>query len=679
MKHRETRSRIVGLMCVLGAQWACAPEGSDPANDVGTVQSAIKVNIDTAGHWQTYFQLFAWPAQRQITYCIAGVGPNPPQFPDSSFQTVIANAYAAVGAPWNNAGDLLISHGSDANCGTASSTTTVNVVYDNLWPMTDHPQPGQALTDQGYPNSPSPRTVRIGERPSPSPTQRDYNWQAIHEFGHVLGFQDQSAIDTTKIYEITVDPLTIMDNLNTAQNLMSDLDRIGVAKAYGLPFSSLGIPSGVTLAGKPAISTWGAGHFDVFARGTDNKLYWKKTDNNGATWTSWSAVAGGGTIADAPAAVSWGFNRIDVFARGTASDLKHAYFASGTWTWDPLVLANNLQSSAGVSSWASGRLDVFYRSSINQLHHRWYDTGTGWGAVDDNWGGTITSSPSAVSWAVNRIDIVAKGASNVNDVQHFFFTGTPPGTWESLGGVIDSDPAISSWGANHLDIFVRNSNLNLFRVTYNNGWPQWPVVWENLLGHVNSGPSAVSLSPLANQIDVVVLGSSGDVQFTYRDPTTVGVYRGSPGLVKINCGDNGAFPPFIADTDFSGGSQKTRADAPITIDSSNVDPAPIDVYKSQHYGSSFTYTIPGFAANSGHVIRLHFAETNPLNNHIGARVFSVTVNGKPEIDNLDLYKTIGLNHAYIREIAQPANSTGKYVLVFTASVDAATISAIEVM
>jgi hypothetical protein len=155
-----------------------------------------------------------------------------------------------------------------------------------------------------------------------------------------------------------------------------------------------------------------------------------------------------------------------------------------------------------------------------------------------------------------------------------------------------------------------------------------------------------------------------------------GWFASSPGL-RINCGDNGAIPPFIADTDFSGGAGKTRA---VTISLSGVvNPAPVDVYKSQHYASPFTYTIPGFTAGSSHLIRLHFAETNPNNNGPNKRKFSVAINGTTQISNLDLWATVGLNHAYIKEFTLAANSSGQYVLSFSASLDSATISGIEVL
>ena len=152
---------------------------------------------------------------------------------------------------------------------------------------------------------------------------------------------------------------------------------------------------------------------------------------------------------------------------------------------------------------------------------------------------------------------------------------------------------------------------------------------------------------------------------------------GSPGGVQINCGDNGAIAPFIADTDFSGGAGKTRTN---TIDLTGVvNPAPTaPIYQSQHYSSPFTYTIPGFTAGSTHLVRLHFAETNPVNNGPNKRKFSVAINGTTQISNLDLYATVGMNKAYIKEFTLPASSSGQNVLSFTASLDSATISAIEV-
>jgi hypothetical protein len=152
--------------------------------------------------------------------------------------------------------------------------------------------------------------------------------------------------------------------------------------------------------------------------------------------------------------------------------------------------------------------------------------------------------------------------------------------------------------------------------------------------------------------------------------------NGTTSGVQINCGDNGTIGPFLSDRGFSGGAGKTRTND-INV-SGVVNPAPRAVYQSQHYSSPFTYTIPGFAPGSSHVVRLHFAETNPVNNAPNKRKFSVAINGTTQISNLDLFATVGMNKAYVREFTLPADGSGRYVLSFTATLDSATISAIEV-
>jgi len=155
----------------------------------------------------------------------------------------------------------------------------------------------------------------------------------------------------------------------------------------------------------------------------------------------------------------------------------------------------------------------------------------------------------------------------------------------------------------------------------------------------------------------------------------VGVVRSAvtSGAAKINCGA-AAVAPFIADTDASGGSTITRAN---TIDTSAVyNPAPATVYQSQRFGN-FTYTLPGFGANSWNQVRLHFADTHWTS--AGQRVFNVTINGKAVLTNFDIVKLAGAgNKALVEQFAMQANGSGQYVIVFTTVVDAATVSGIEV-
>src|SRR5689334_6494918 len=96
----------------------------------------------------------------------------------------------------------------------------------------------------------------------------------------------------------------------------------------------------------------------------------------------------------------------------------------------------------------------------------------------------------------------------------------------------------------------------------------------------------------------VVLGFFVTLPF-FTSPSTAHAAGG----VQINAGGP-AVSPFVADTDFSGGSTASVSN---TITTSGVtNPAPQAVYQSNRYGN-FTYTIPGLTANGSYTVRLHFA------------------------------------------------------------------------
>jgi len=144
-------------------------------------------------------------------------------------------------------------------------------------------------------------------------------------------------------------------------------------------------------------------------------------------------------------------------------------------------------------------------------------------------------------------------------------------------------------------------------------------------------------------------------------------------IVRINAGGP-AVSPFVADEDFSGGGTISHAN---TIDLSGVtNPAPMGVYQTGRDGN-FTYTIPGFTANSSHTVRLHFAET--YWSSAGSRLFNVSINGAQVLTNFDIFATAGAkNKAVIEQFAEPANSSGQYVIKFTTVKDNSLVSGIEI-
>jgi len=174
--------------------------------------------------------------------------------------------------------------------------------------------------------------------------------------------------------------------------------------------------------------------------------------------------------------------------------------------------------------------------------------------------------------------------------------------------------------------------------------------------------------------------SAGSSAASNQASATTSVATGPCTSLCINSGGP-AVTPFVADEDFTGGATIDHAN---TINTSKVtNPAPAAVYQSARVtatagaGTTFSYTIGGFGANSSHTVRLHFCET--FHTTAGSRVFNVSINGTQVLTNFDIFANAGgQNIADIQQFTENANASGQYVLVFTTDTDKALISGIEI-
>jgi hypothetical protein len=154
-----------------------------------------------------------------------------------------------------------------------------------------------------------------------------------------------------------------------------------------------------------------------------------------------------------------------------------------------------------------------------------------------------------------------------------------------------------------------------------------------------------------------------------------------PQGVSIDAGGP-AVAPFIADTDFTGGATIDHAN---TINlNGQTNPAPTAVYQTSRVtatagaGTTFSYTIGGFTANSSHTVRLHFCET--FHTTANSRVFNVSINGTEVLSNFDIFAMAGgQNRALIEQFPATADSAGNITIVFTTVTDKALISGIEIL
>jgi len=130
-------------------------------------------------------------------------------------------------------------------------------------------------------------------------------------------------------------------------------------------------------------------------------------------------------------------------------------------------------------------------------------------------------------------------------------------------------------------------------------------------------------------------------------------------VYKVNSG-SGAFTPFAADNFFSVGAARVST---TSVDTSGVmDPAPMDVYRSERYGT-FSYTFGSLTPGATYLVRLHFAETDwylP-----GQRLIDVSLNGTNVLSGFDILgATGGCYEACVREFACQANGNGQIVVSF---------------
>jgi hypothetical protein len=148
----------------------------------------------------------------------------------------------------------------------------------------------------------------------------------------------------------------------------------------------------------------------------------------------------------------------------------------------------------------------------------------------------------------------------------------------------------------------------------------------------------------------------------------------STDVLDINVG-GGAVGSWVADELFAGG---TAASTGATINTSLIpNPAPQAVYQTNRFGT-FTYTIPGFTANSSYIVDLHFAET--FWTMPGQRQFNVLINGKEVLKNFDILAFAGgENVATVQSFLATADNTGTITIQFVpGAADSPQVNGIEI-
>ena len=175
------------------------------------------------------------------------------------------------------------------------------------------------------------------------------------------------------------------------------------------PWSTLGAPDGISLAGPVAAVSQVPGKINVFARGSDGRLWQNWFDNTG--WQSkWNYIDGPSTSSSSPTAISFGEGHMDVFETRNGS-LWHSWHKNDANTWRPWSTLGapdgiSLAGPVAAVSQVPGKINVFARGSDGRLWQNWFDN-TGWQSKWNYIDGpsTSSSSPTAISFGEGHMDV----------------------------------------------------------------------------------------------------------------------------------------------------------------------------------------------------------------------------------------------------------------------------------
>ena len=174
---------------------------------------------------------------------------------------------------------------------------------------------------------------------------------------------------------------------------------------------------------------------------------------------------------------------------------------------------------------------------------------------------------------------------------------------------------------------------------------------------ISSSSSSVIVLPSSSSSSRLSSSSSSSSSSIISTTPTL-VYAINSGGAKVNY--NGV--EYQADRFNTGGTVSTTTD-----NISNV--AEGALFQSELYGT-FGYAIP--VTNSTYSVELHFAEI--YHTTVGKRLFNVSVEGKQEMSQVDLYSLIGADAAYTYTVNNVQVTDGKLNIDLTTLTDNATLA-----
>ncbi|MCI0402242.1 MAG: S8 family serine peptidase, partial [Acidobacteria bacterium] len=260
-------------------------------------------------------------------------------------------------------------------------------------------------------------------------------------------------------------------------NLRPAIDSLGVPRPAPAGWPNLD----GTIITPPGLGQNLDGRLEIFALGTDERLWhiWQTAPSNG--WSGWTPMGGGNVrLAGRPTVIRDLDGRLHMFVRGTDNAVWHTWQVapnSGWGGWERFGGA--ITGDPAVTIAANSGLEMFARGSTGALWHvgQTWRNGPWWFSGWQSLGGSIIGSPAVGRNADGRLEVFVRWLDN----GAFHIWQTAPGGgwagWSGLrGGLITADPVVASNADGRLEVFVRGldgSMYNIWQTAPNNGWSGW--------------------------------------------------------------------------------------------------------------------------------------------------------------------------------------------------------------
>jgi hypothetical protein len=267
---------------------------------------------------------------------------------------------------------------------------------------------------------------------------------------------------------------------------------------------------------------------------------------------------------------------------------------------------------------------------------------------------------------IMQFAVTNHGISRVDEITLTAATGALPSDPTNLAGVAGSGLVALSWTPS-----VGATAYNVYRGTVFDGEATTPIATVTIPSYTDTSATngTIYFYQVAATNSVGISGDSNQITMT---PMAAG---GTSGGVSINCGGSAA-SPFVADTDFAGG---TAASTTHAINTSNWLTSPVppqSVLQTERYGQ-MTYRMGGFLAGSSRNVTLYFVEHYWT--AAGKRSFDVIINGTKVLAGFDIFADAGGQYIAVQHtFATTANSSGQVVIQFINNVDNASVRGIVV-